>query len=50
MLLMAIDETPESVMLRVKISDPVSAFHTFTVGRRERKMKSNQDYAKHRQK
>ena len=29
LLLMAIDETPESVMLRVKMSDPVSAFHTF---------------------
>ena len=50
MLLMAIDETPELVILRVKISDPVSAFHTFVhvAGRRERKMKSTQDYAKHR--
>ena len=52
MLLMAIDETPELVMLRVKISEPVSAFHTFirVVGRMERKLKSDQDYAKHRQK
>jgi hypothetical protein len=32
LLLMAIDETPELVMLRVKISDPVSAFHTLYGG------------------
>ena len=28
LLFMAMDDTPELVMLRVKISDPVSAFHT----------------------
>ena len=39
LLFMAIDETPELVMLSVKISDPVSAFHTLYGERKKHKIK-----------
>ena len=51
LLFMAIDKTPELVMLSVKISDPVSAFHTL-YGKRERekaeKMTQIRDYDKNK--
>ena len=39
LLCMAMDDTPELVMFRVKISDPVSAFHTLWERERERDYK-----------